>query len=214
MMDLIAPDANPCYSAGMQNVLNLALFFIAVINPVSKIAVISVLPETATSRDITQISIRSTIAAFLMLLVFALSGSFILSNIFHVQLYSFQIVGGIVVFYFGFMALKNGVFFEMDASKKLSDLSIVPIASPLIAGPATITAVISMSAEYTVLPVIIAIAMALTVNMTIMLLSRFIAKPLIRFNLLGVLIRIMGLFVASIGVNMVLSGIRSFIETL
>ncbi len=126
------------------------------------------------------------------------------------QLYAFQMVGGIVVFYYGFAALRNGVFFEMDANKKLSDLSIVPIASPLIAGPATITAVISMTAEHTAFPVIIAISVALVFNMLVMIVSRFIAKPLIKFNLLGVLIRIMGLFVASIGMNMVLSGIKSF----
>ncbi len=175
----------------MQTIINLSLFFIAVINPVSKIAVISVLPETATFKDIEQISVRSTFAAFLMLLVFALGGSFILSSIFNVQLYAFQMVGGIVVFYYGFAALRNGVFFEMDSSKKLSDLSIVPIASPLIAGPATITAVISMTAEYSVFPVVVAMTVALLFNM-------------------GVLIRIMGLFVASIGMNMVLSGIRTF----
>ncbi len=198
----------------MQTIINLSLFFIAVINPVSKIAVISVLPETATMKDIKQISIRSTLAAFIMLLVFALSGSFILSTIFNVQLYAFQMVGGIVVFYYGFAALRNGVFFEMDASKKLSDLSIVPIASPLIAGPATITAVISMTAEHTAFPVIIAITVALFFNMLVMIASRFISKPLIKFNLLGVLIRIMGLFVASIGMNMVLSGIKSFVAFL
>lgn len=194
----------------MQTIINLSLFFIAVINPISKIAVISVLPETATFKDIEIISVRATLAAFIMLLVFALSGSFILSTVFNVQLYSFQMVGGIVVFYYGFMALRNGVFFEIDATKKLSDLSIVPIASPLIAGPATITAVITMTAQYEAFPVIIATAIALTVNMTIMIISRFIAKPLIRYNLLGVLIRIMGLFVASIGMNMVLTGIRAF----
>lgn len=197
----------------MQLIINLSLFFIAVINPISKIAVISVLPETASIKDVEQIAIRSTIAAFLMLLAFALTGSFILSTVFHIQLYSFQIVGGFVVFYYGFMALRNGVFFEFDASKKLSDLSIVPIASPLIAGPATITAVISMTAQYTVLPVVISITAALLVNLVIMILSRFIAKPLVKYNLLGVLIRIMGLFVASIGMNMMLSGLTLFLPT-
>lgn len=198
----------------MQTIINLSLFFIAVINPISKIAVMAVLPETATIKDVEQIAVRSTVAAFLMLAVFILSGSFILSEVFHVQLHSFQIVGGFVVFYYGFMALRNGVFFEFDPHKKLSDLSIVPIASPLIAGPATITAVISMTAEHTAIPVMISISIALVVNLVIMILSPFISKPLVRYNLLGVLIRIMGLFVASIGVNMMLSGITTFIKTL
>jgi multiple antibiotic resistance protein len=100
----------------IQTIVNLSLFFIAVINPVSKIAVMAVLPETATFRDVEKLAIRSTVAAFLMLAVFILCGSFFLSAIFHVQLYAFQIVGGFVVFYYGFMALRNGVFFEFDAA--------------------------------------------------------------------------------------------------
>lgn len=198
----------------MQIIINLSLFFIAVINPISKIAVMAVLPENATIKDVEQIAVRSTVAAFLMLVAFILTGSFILSEVFHVQLHSFQIVGGFVVFYYGFMALRNGVFFEFDPHKKLSDLSIVPIASPLIAGPATITAVISMTAQYSVVPVLIAISIALFVNLVIMILSRFIAKPLVRYNLLGVLIRIMGLFVASIGMNMMLSGATTFVRSI
>ncbi len=198
----------------LETIINLSLFFIAVINPVSKIAVIAVLPDTATFKDIETISVRSSIAAFIMLVVFAVTGSFILSVVFHVQLYAFQIVGGIVVFWYGFAALRNGVFFEVDTHKKLTDLSIVPIASPLIAGPATITAVISMSAQYGALEVVIATACAMLVNLGAMLIAPIIAKPLIRFNLLGVLIRIMGLFVASIGVSMGLSGIASYVSTL
>ncbi len=198
----------------LETIINLSLFFIAVINPVSKIAVIAVLPDTATFKDIETISVRSSIAAFIMLVVFAVTGSFILSVVFHVQLYAFQIVGGIVVFWYGFAALRNGVFFEVDTHKKLTDLSIVPIASPLIAGPATITAVISMSAQYGSLEVVIATAGAMLVNLGAMLIAPVIAKPLIRFNLLGVLIRIMGLFVASIGVSMGLSGIASYVATL
>jgi multiple antibiotic resistance protein len=90
----------------------------------------------------------------------------------------------------------------------------VPIASPLIAGPATITAVISMTAEHSVLPVMAAITIALAFNLAVMILGRFIAKPLMHVNLIGVLIRIMGLFVASIGMNMMLAGISTFAKTL
>ncbi len=197
-----------------QTVVNLSLFFIAVINPVSKIAVIAVLPNTATFHDIEVISVRSTVAAFVMLLAFAVTGSFILSVVFHVQLYAFQIVGGVVVFWYGFAALRNGVFFEVDTQKKLTDLSIVPIASPLIAGPATITAVITMAAQHGELATILAIAIALAVNLGAMLVAPFLAKPLVQFNLLGVLIRIMGLFVASIGASMGLAGIASYVATL
>lgn len=198
----------------MQVFLNHSLFLLALINPISKIAVISVLPEWASLEDIEKISVRSTLVAFAMLIAFALAGNFILRDIFHVELYAFQIVGGFVVFFYGFQALRKGVFFEADAHQKLIDLSVVPIASPLIAGPATITAVISLSAEYSVFEVILALGAALAVNLAFMLTARFISRPLNKYNLMGALIRIIGLFVASIGVNLVLIGIKSFISAL
>lgn len=197
----------------MDTLQNLTLFLIALINPVSKIAVISMLPESATTEDIRKISMLATLVAFVMLCAFAFAGNLILHSIFHVELYSFQIVGGFVVFFYGFMALREGVFFERNTKQRLIDLSIVPLASPLIAGPATITAVITLSAEYRMVLVLAALALALLTNLAAMLLSRAIARPLRHFNILGALIRITGLFVASIGVNMILTGIKTYVST-
>ena len=194
--------------------VNVTLLLLALINPMSKIAVISVLPESATMEDVEKISLRSTLVAFGMLVLFAFAGNLILSEVFHVELYSFQMVGGFVVFFYGFMALRQGVFFEISSQQKLQDLSIVPIASPLIAGPATITAVITLSAQHGLVLVIGALAAALILNLGAMLLARGISKPLIKFNLLGALIRIIGLFVASMGVSMILTGVRTFAGTL
>ncbi|WP_319415989.1 MarC family protein [Marispirochaeta aestuarii] len=195
-------------------IINSALFLTALINPISKIAVISMLPESASMKDVEKIALRSSLVAFAMLIVFALGGNLLFKSVFHIELYSFQSVGGFVVFFYGFMALRQGVFFEVSSQQKLLDLSIVPIASPLIAGPATITAVITLSAEHHISTVIIALALALGLNLVAMLLSRVIAKPLIKFNVMGALIRITGLFVASIGVDMMFTGIRSFVQTL
>jgi len=197
----------------MSTLINLSLFLLALINPVSKIAVISMLPTTASGEVVEKIALRSTIVAFIMLVVFAVAGNAVLKYVFHVELYSFQIVGGFVVFFYGFQALRQGVFFEASSHQKLLDLSIVPIASPLIAGPATITAVITLSSEHSMLLVLAAMAIALAGNLAAMLAARFLSRPLIKFNLLGALIRITGLFVASMGVNMVLAGVKSFVRT-
>lgn len=197
----------------MDSFINLALFLVALVNPISKIAVISALPESATAREIEKIALRSTAVAFCMLAVFAFAGNFILQSVFRVELYAFQVVGGIVVFYYGFTALRQGVFFERNEHQKLIDLSVVPIASPLIAGPATITAVITLCAEKPLPTVLAALAVALAVNLAFMLLARFISRPLARYNLLGALIRITGLFVASIGANMVLNGVKAYVST-
>jgi multiple antibiotic resistance protein len=198
----------------MGNLLNCTLYLIALINPVSKIFVLSVLEKNHSRGEIRSASLRSSVIAAVILFSFAVIGNIILKNIFHVEIYSFKIAAGVVLFVMGFRALFKGVFFETDSGANLSDISIVPLASPMIAGPATITAVISFSAEYGIYMASASMLMALSVNLLIMLSSSYISKFLQRYHLMEALIRITGLIVATIAVQMVLSGITSWIGTL
>ncbi len=192
--------------------LNCTLALLALINPVSKIFVLSTLAEEADSRELRRISLKASMIAGAILLIFALSGKFILQTIFHVQLYSFQIVGGIVLFARGFMALNKGLFFETEANQKLEDASIVPLASPMIAGPATLSAAISFPVQYGLGRTLTAIIIAVTVNLLVMIYSQKIGSVLKRQNLMGALIRITGLIVATIGVQMMLEGILAYLS--
>jgi multiple antibiotic resistance protein len=191
----------------MDRLLDLTLYFIAVINPVSKIFILSVLSQESSHDELRRISLRASIVALIILLSFAVLGNIILTSIFHVELYSFKVAGGAVLFYIGFKALSKGTFFEVDAKEKLSDVSIVPIASPMIAGPATITAAVSFTVEYGLPATLIAMTIALAVNLAVMLVAEHIGQVLMKYNLMGALIRITGLIVATIAVQMVFAGI-------
>lgn len=194
----------------MSNLLNASLYMLAIINPVSKIFILSMFSKQAKPYELEKISIRSTVIAFLILTIFATTGNIILSKIFHVELYSFKIAAGIILFTMGFKSLFKGVFFEVDEKAKLTDLSIVPLASPMIAGPATITVVISYSVEYGLLLTFISTILALGVNLIIMLLSKYISDFLSKYHLMEALIRITGLIVATIAVQMVLMGFSTW----
>jgi multiple antibiotic resistance protein len=198
----------------MNNLLNCTLYLIAVINPVSKIFILSTLSKESEPKEIRDISVQSSVIAIMILLIFAAIGNIILGNIFRVELYSFKIAAGIILFVMGFKALFKGIFFETERTAKLSDISIVPLASPMIAGPASITAVISFSAEYGLYVASAAMIIAISINLLIMLLSKPIGGFLLKYNLMGALIRISGLIVATIAVQMVLIGLKSWYQTL
>ncbi len=187
------------------------LIFIVLLNPVSKIVVLSSLGITKNFNELKNISIRATITSMIILLLFSFTGTFILKRIFRIEIYSLQIVGGIVLFLIGLRALQKGEFFELDTHEKIKDIAVVPIASPMIAGPATITASISQSAIFGPLITSISIVSALSLNFVLMILAGPINSLLKKYNLLGPLVRITGLFVASIGINMVLTGIKTFL---
>ncbi len=194
-------------------ILDCTLAWVALINPVSKIFIISTLAEKASNHEIRRISIKASIVAGVMLLLFAWIGDAVLRNILHVELYSFKVAGGLVLSFRGFEALNKGVFFEFDENIQLADMSIVPLASPMIAGPAAITATLSFPVRYGILITSAALAVSLLVNLITMLYSRAIAGFLNRINFMGASIRIMGLLVATIGIQMVLDGITDYLAS-
>lgn len=111
----------------------------------------------------------------------------------------------------GHLAVKKGRFYEEQAFQNLSDLSIVPLAAPLIAGPGTITAVISYSSIYGFKIVVLSLTIALFVNFCLMLTSKRIGFVLEKINATGPLVRITGLIVMAVAVQMMLTGFADWI---
>lgn len=194
------------------NLFDCTLALVALINPISKIFIISTLAPRTTGDEMKHIIIRSSIVALVILLSFIFLGNFMLTRFFHIQIYSFKIAGGLVLAFRGFEALNKGLFFEIKYKQKLEDLSIVPIASPMIAGPATITAAVSFPSKYGIKITAVAVVIAVAFNMLIMILTPLISDGLSRHNIMGALIRITGLIVATIGVQMALDGFAEYLH--
>jgi multiple antibiotic resistance protein len=187
-----------------------ALFFLILINPVSKAVIVNMLPKKLKVEKIGQFLIRASIVALLLLVVFAFAGRIILANIFRIDINALRMAGGFVLAVIGFKALDKGIMFQMDQHTSLWDLAIVPMASPLIAGPATITAVIVESTTYSSWFISIAIVIAILFNLFIMYMSLRTKWLLEKYNIAGAIIRIFGLFIMAIGVNMIIIGVREF----
>lgn len=189
-----------------------SLYLLAMINPVSKISVLAIHSNTASHRDITHLVLNSSLVAAAILLLVMLFGEFVFHQIFHIEIYSVRVAGGIVLLWAGFNALHKGVFFEQTTQQNFRDLAMVPLACPMIAGPATIVASASLATQIGMAPAVIAMLLAVAVNGLIMYFSDIISNILKRFNLLGAIIRITGLVVMAIGTQMILGGLSAWID--
>jgi multiple antibiotic resistance protein len=187
---------------------------LALVNPIQKIFVITSLQGQFSDKELRYLSTKSTFTALIILIFFLFLGHLIFNYVFHIQLYAFQVTCGVVLFYNGITGLQKGAFLQVDQNVKLTDLSAVPIAMPMIAGPATITAAVTFPAHYGQVITIIAIIAALTVNLLVMIYAKNIGRIFSKFNLMNALIRIIGLIVATIGVQMVFTGISNFIGSM
>lgn len=194
--------------------LSCVVAFIALVNPIQKVFVINTLQQQFDDKSTRFISIKSTITALIILLLFLFLGQFIFNYIFHIELYSFQITCGVVLFYNGISGLQSGVFFKVDKNMSIKDITAVPIAIPMIAGPATITATVTFPANYGHTITVFSVIFALLINLIFMLYARSIGHLLNKYNLMNPLIRIFGLIVATIGVQMILNGIAGFVSSI
>lgn len=195
-------------------ILSCIVALLALVNPLQKILIVTSLQDRFTLEELRYISLKSTITAALILIFFLFLGEITFSYVFRVELYSFQITCGSVLIYNGLSGLLKGFFLKVDEHIKIADLTTVPIAIPMIAGPATITAAVTFPVQYGREITIVAILLALLINLFCMLQARRIGNFLIKYNFMNPLIRIIGLIVATIGLQMVFDGISLFIRSL
>ncbi len=189
-----------------------SFYLLALLNPASKIMFLATYEPKLDNRRTVELAWKSSAAALAILILLAGAGNFILSRIFRVELYSLQITGGMVVFMIGWTAIRKGRFLsrqhdELRAS--FTDISLVPLAAPLIAGPGMIAAAIASSAEFGLAATFLALTLAILVNFILMLFAGAINAALTRTHLLGPLIRLTGLVIAAVAMQMMIVGIRA-----
>ena len=192
-------------------ILENAFYLLALLNPASKVMFLSTYEPKLTKKQIFELSWKSSTAALLILITLATFGEIVLSKIFRVELYSLKITGGIVLFMIGLVAIREGHFVNKDEHQKqidFTDLSLIPLATPLIAGPGIIAAGISTAAQYGVISVIISLFLGIFINFVIMLFSSGINRVLEKLHLLGPLIRLTGLIISGVAAQMIINGIK------
>ncbi len=192
--------------------VQMSLYFLALINPASKVFLLSSVKPPYPRKALIDISARATFTAFLILVSLSTIGQFVLKMVFQVDIYSLQIAGGIVLFIVGLTAIRKGSFYELDLHGNSTDIAIVPLGAPLIAGPGTMAAAISLASKHGAGIITLSLTVALLANFLIMLVSSWLGEILDRAHVLGPLIRITGLIVAAVAVQMVLMGVSEWLS--
>jgi multiple antibiotic resistance protein len=140
----------------LKDLLTVTFTLFAVIDIIGSIPLlISLKEKTGGIREI-----RATLISGGLMILFLFVGESFL-NILGVDVKSFAVGGSIVIFILGLEMVLGIEFFKPDADPKSS--TVVPIAFPLIAGSGTLTTIISLRANYSEIPVLVAILVNLVV---------------------------------------------------
>jgi multiple antibiotic resistance protein len=187
---------------------------LAVINPVVCGSIFLTLTAKLLPAQRRRAAFRVALSILVILLGSALIGLKILS-IFNISLDVFRIVGGMIIAYMGFDMLRGGHSVG-QAPPTDNDAPATSSLAPLImfaAGPGTITAVVTLAAVHTPdgFPVtaIIASVIGAAVTFAALLLAIGASSYLGR-GPQAIVTRFMGLIVAAMGMQFVLTGFKSF----
>ena len=96
--------------------------------------------------------------SFIILLVFLFAGEWIL-KLFNVDIQSFAVAGSLVIFIFAIEMVLDVEIYKNRGPE--GSASFVPIAFPLVAGPASFTTLLSLRAAYDVQNIIVALVLNL-----------------------------------------------------
>jgi len=186
------------------------LLMFVVINPFSKMFFVMSLSESVSKQDLKYLILRSNFIGFTILAIFSFVGSYILQVIFHIDISALKIAGGIVLAKIGYDYLEKGAKFVLEKEESIRAISAVPFATPLIAGPAAIATVITLSAEYGIFITVLASFLAILSNFLLMLFAVPTAEKL-GHSVMSVFIRILGLFIMALGIQMIIDGVKYFL---
>ncbi|ASA78523.1 MarC family protein [Thermococcus sp. 5-4] len=188
------------------SILSSALFMLIMIDPSDKILLVSLLREDFHIEDIRTLIVRANLIGFLLLFLFAVSGQIILQEVFHIDINALRVAGGFVLFKIGLEALESGGMMTLKKEKNILALAAVPVATPLIAGPAAITTAITLTAEKGLYHATAAIFIAILLTALVMFVTLYVIKNVSKTTL-GVFIRIIGMFTMAIGAQMMVQGV-------
>jgi multiple antibiotic resistance protein len=161
-------------------------------------------------------AIRSVLIAAGILLFFALFGEDLLRTL-GISLAAFRIAGGIMLFLIALemvfekrQARRENRANEVNATPEIEDISVFPMAIPMIAGPGSIASIMLLMARSEGLERSLVVLGALASILALTLLALLAAGPLMR--LLGhkveaMITRILGVILAALAAQFVIDGI-------
>lgn len=192
------------------------LIYLATIDPIGTLAIFVGVTANVASEERAKIAIRAVVFASAILVGFIVIGQLLLGSL-GIQLASFQLAGGIIFFLFGVqMVFGSGVSAPPENGD--GDLAIFPLAVPSIASPGSIMAAVVLTdnreftvAEQTVSSLLMLAVLGLTL---LLLLQANRVHALIGRAGSTLVVRVLGLILAALAVEMVLESVAELSRTM
>jgi len=201
----------------LEFVFNSFVTLLVVVDPPGMAPIFAALTRGYPEKRKRETAIRATVLGATILLVFTFVGTALLEAL-GIGLAAFRIAGGVLLFLLALdmifassTGLRSKTVQEQEEESYQQDVSVFPLAIPLLAGPGSITTVLLYAGERSATELALFVAVLLSV--LLLTLASLLLAPLI-MGLLGetganVISRVLGVLLAALGVQFVLDGIKA-----
>ena len=192
--------------------------FFVVIDPPGCAPIYAGLTAGVDRAHVRAMAVRAVLVSAAILFVFALFGQEILKAL-GISLDSFRIAGGIMLFLIALeMVFEKRTQRREDRAQKIidtpevEDVSIFPMAMPMIAGPGSIASVMLLMSRGHGVERTLVILAAMGAILALTLVALLLAGPIMRImgqKIEAVITRILGVLLAALAAQFVIDGIRA-----
>lgn len=194
-------------------VLSFTSFF-TLINPLGTMPIFMTMTAGLDQNHRTKTAKKASLVSFITIIIFAFSGQ-LLFNFFGISVNSFRVVGGVIFFLMGMDMLQARLgkvkLKDSEIKSYVNDISVTPLAIPMICGPGALTnAIVMMEDANSInkkIVLIVATLLVIIVTYVILYSSSKIIKVLGETGI-NVMMRLMGLIVMVIAVEFFFSGLK------
>jgi multiple antibiotic resistance protein len=205
-------------SAIIELFLSAFITLFVVIDPPGCAPIYAGLTKGATQGQRTSMAVRATIIAGAILLVFALFGEALLGAL-HIELDSFRIAGGLMLFLIAIDMVfekrterREERAAEIAATPEIEDVSVFPMAMPMLAGPGAIASIMLLTAKAQSAEGTVAVLAALLAVLLMTMVALIAAGPLMKLfgdRVEAVITRLLGVLLAALAAQYVIDGLKS-----
>lgn len=203
----------------LEKILNMFIVLLVVVDPVGVTPVFGALTRGGGELHRRRMALKGTLLAAAILLMFALIGDWLLTTL-GITLPAFKIAGGVLLFLIAIDMVfarqsggRSATGREQEEARYKEDISVFPLAFPLIAGPGALTTVLLMVGETRGHPLFFAalIGVLLAVLLLVLICLLLAGRLMLLLGETGanVMDRLFGVILAALAVQFVMDGLKA-----
>ncbi len=203
----------------METLVSVLVVFFVVVDPIGLVPVFLGLTQGFDARRKRTIALRGTALSLAILVFFAYFGRQVLHAL-GIEMPAFRIAGGALLFWIAFEMLfqrrsdrKEKAAGEARTDEEAHDLAVFPLAIPLIAGPGAIASVMLLMDQYGKdwfgQAMVLGAAALVIVSATVLLMFADVVRRLLGRTMILTVSRLLGIVLAALAAQTILSGITA-----